>query len=194
VTPLNNVRWPEKFKVGHISKYDGSSNPEEFIQVYHTIIELAGGDNRIKANYLSTALSDTARSWPINLPKGSIYTWDQLCTMFIENLQGIYKRPSTAETLKIINQKQDESLWDYVKYFYNARNAIPNIQDIKIINAFRDGVNDIKSVEEITMKKPKTVVDLLAITDICIEASEARAQLLESRVYPFLDFSLSAVI
>jgi hypothetical protein len=31
------------------------------------------------------------------------------------------------------------------------------------------------------MKKPKTVADLLAIADICIEASEARARLLESR-------------
>jgi hypothetical protein len=30
------------------------------------------------------------------------------------------------------------------------------------------------------MKKPKMVVDLLAVTDICIEASESRAQLLES--------------
>jgi hypothetical protein len=31
------------------------------------------------------------------------------------------------------------------------------------------------------VKKPKTVADLLAIADTCIEASEARAQLLESR-------------
>jgi hypothetical protein len=31
------------------------------------------------------------------------------------------------------------------------------------------------------MKKPKTVADLLIITDVCIEASEARARLLESR-------------
>jgi hypothetical protein len=30
------------------------------------------------------------------------------------------------------------------------------------------------------MKKPKTVADLLAVTDICIKASEARAQLLDS--------------
>jgi hypothetical protein len=28
-------------------------------------------------------------------------------------------------------------------------------------------------VEEIAMKKPKTVVDLLAVTDVCIKASEA---------------------
>jgi hypothetical protein len=61
---------------GLIDKYDGSSNYEEFIQVYHTVIEAAGGDNRVKANYLLTTLSDVARSWLINLPEGTIYNWD----------------------------------------------------------------------------------------------------------------------
>jgi hypothetical protein len=42
------------------------------------------------------------------------------------------------------------------------------------------GVSDINIVEEIAMKKPKTVADLLAVTNVCIEASEAQAQLLES--------------
>jgi hypothetical protein len=51
----------------------------------------------------------------------------------------MYERPSTAKTLKIIRQKHDESLQDYVKYFCNARNTILYIQDIKIINAFHDG-------------------------------------------------------
>jgi hypothetical protein len=93
--------------------------------------------------------------------------------MLIGNLQGTYGHPSIAETLKIIRQKHDENLWDYMKYFCNVRNAIPYIQDIKIINAFCDGVSDIKTVEEIAMKKPKTIADLLAVTDVCIEASEA---------------------
>jgi hypothetical protein len=30
------------------------------------------------------------------------------------------------------------------------------------------------------MKKPKMVVDLLAVTDVCVETSDAQAQLLES--------------
>jgi hypothetical protein len=60
-----------------------------------------------------------------------------------------------------------------VKYFCNTRNAILYIQDIKIINVFREGVSDIKIVKEIVMKKPKMVVDLLAVTDVCIEALEA---------------------
>jgi hypothetical protein len=101
--------------------------------------------------------------------------------MFIGNLHGMYECPSTAKTLKTIRQKHDESLRDYMKHFCNARNTIPYIQDMEINNAFRDGVNDIKTVEEIIMKKPKTVVDLLTVTDVCIEAFEARAWLLKSR-------------
>jgi hypothetical protein len=106
--------------------------------------------------------------------------WGQLCAMFIGIFLGTYECPSTAETLKTIRQKHDESLRDYVKHFYNARNAIPYIQDIEIINAFCNGVSDIKTMEEIDMKKPMTVADLLTIADICIEASEAWARLLES--------------
>jgi hypothetical protein len=68
-----------------------------------------------------------------------------------------------------------------VKHFRNTRKATPNIQDIETINAFHNGASNIKTVEEIAMKKPKTVADLLAVADICIEAFEARAQLLDSR-------------
>jgi hypothetical protein len=41
VAPLKDVRWPDKFRAGHIDKYVGSSNPKEFIQIYHTVIETA---------------------------------------------------------------------------------------------------------------------------------------------------------
>jgi hypothetical protein len=34
-----------KFKPDHIDKYDDSSNPEEFIKIYHTVIEATGGDD-----------------------------------------------------------------------------------------------------------------------------------------------------
>jgi hypothetical protein len=67
-----------------------------------------------------------------------------------------------------------------VKHLYNTSNTILYIQDIEIINVFHDRVNDIKTVEEIVIKRPKMVVDLLAVADICIEASEARPRLLES--------------
>jgi hypothetical protein len=179
--PLRQVRWPDKFKTSNIDRYDSSNNPEEFIQVYQTVIETAGGDDRVKANYLPTTLTGVARSCLINLPEGSITSWDQLCAMFIRNFQDTYERPSTAETQKTIRQKHDKSLWDYMKHFCNVKNTSPYIQDIEIINVFRDGVSNIKTMEEIAKKKPKVVANLLTVTDVCIEASEARARLLETQ-------------
>jgi hypothetical protein len=59
---LRQFAWPDRFKPGPIDKYDGSRNLEEFIQVYHTVIEATGGDGRVKAKYLPAALSNAARS------------------------------------------------------------------------------------------------------------------------------------
>jgi hypothetical protein len=42
-------------------------------------------------------------------------------------------------------------------------------------------VSDIKTIEDITMKKPTVVADLLTVTDVCIKAFEDRTWLLESR-------------
>jgi hypothetical protein len=84
---------------------------------------------------------------------------------------------TSIHLLLTIKEKYDESLRDYAKHFCNARNTIPHIQYIEIINTFRDGVSDIKTVEVIAMKKPKTVADQLTFADVCIEASEARARL-----------------
>jgi hypothetical protein len=139
------------------------------------VIKARGGNDRVMVNYLPIALSNATRSWLFKPPKGTIYNWNQPCAMFIDKFQGMHERPSIAETLKTIKEKHDESLRDYVKCFYNTKNAIPNIHDIKIINAFWDGVSDIKNVGEITMKESKTVVDLLPVTDVCMEVSEARA-------------------
>jgi hypothetical protein len=83
--------WLDKFKPGSIDKYDGSSNLEEFIQVYHTIIEAAEGDDRLKANYLLMTLFGAARSWFINLPESTVHSGDQLCAMFNQNLPFMVK-------------------------------------------------------------------------------------------------------
>jgi hypothetical protein len=102
VGPLRQVWWADKFKTGNIDRYDGSSNPEEFIQVYQTVVEAAGGDDQLKANFLPMTLTRAARSWLLNLPEGSITFWDLLCAMFNGNFQGTYEHPSTVETLKTI--------------------------------------------------------------------------------------------
>jgi hypothetical protein len=49
---LKRVRWPLNFKPSGIKKYDGSTNPTEWLEAYQLTIEAAGGDPYIMAPWL----------------------------------------------------------------------------------------------------------------------------------------------
>jgi hypothetical protein len=66
--------WPPKFRPHLPEKYDGTSNPSEFLQVYVTTITTAGGNTALMATYFHVALSRLAWTWLMNLALGSIYS------------------------------------------------------------------------------------------------------------------------
>jgi hypothetical protein len=69
---LHAATWPSKFRPHLPKKYDGTSNPSEFLQVYVTTITAVGGDTTVMATYFHVALSGPARTWLMNLTLGSI--------------------------------------------------------------------------------------------------------------------------
>ena len=60
---LRAVAWPPKFRPHLPEKYDGTTNPSEFLQVYVTAITAAGGNDAVMASYFHVALSGPARTW-----------------------------------------------------------------------------------------------------------------------------------
>jgi hypothetical protein len=44
------------------------------------------------ANYLPTAMKESAQSWLVHLPPYSISSWADLWQQFVTNFQGTYKR------------------------------------------------------------------------------------------------------
>jgi hypothetical protein len=75
VDHLRAAPWPPKFQLHLPEKYDGTSNPSEFLQVYVTAITAAGGNTAVMATYFHVALFGPARTWLMNLALGSIYSW-----------------------------------------------------------------------------------------------------------------------
>jgi len=71
VEHLRAVAWPSKFRPHLPKKYDGTTNPSEFLQVYVTAITAAGGNGAIMASYFHVALSGPARTWLMNLTQSS---------------------------------------------------------------------------------------------------------------------------
>ena len=74
------------------------ADPIEFLQLYELGIKAANGDEKVMANWFPMALKDGARTWLLNLPPGSISSWDEMRSRFIANFQGTRDRPLAVVT------------------------------------------------------------------------------------------------
>jgi hypothetical protein len=102
---LRMVVWSPKFRLHLPEKYDGTVNPTEFLQIYSTSILAAGGNEAVMANYFPVALTRTARSWLMNLLKGTLHSWSELCRQFTANFKSAYVRPGNETDLHAIQQR-----------------------------------------------------------------------------------------
>ena len=71
----------------------------------------------LNAKVIHLALDGIARSWYINLPVNSIYSWEQLRDVFVLNFRGTYEEPKTQQDLMGIRQRQGESTREYIRRF-----------------------------------------------------------------------------
>ncbi|GJN16534.1 hypothetical protein PR202_gb03535 [Eleusine coracana subsp. coracana] len=129
VPRLRIARWQKGFKLVPIEKYDGQTNPREWLQPYITVIRSVGGDSYVMANYLPICLDPTVRIWLTTLPEESITSWGDLNKKLIESFQATCNRPGNHFDLTRIKQKTDEPLRDYIKQFCAKKTEIPNVPD-----------------------------------------------------------------
>jgi hypothetical protein len=61
-------------------------------------------------------------------------------------------------------QKNGESLCEFIQYFYNKRNTIPEVNDKSIIMFFKKGLRDSSLIHKLAMKNPRASEEMLAIT------------------------------
>jgi hypothetical protein len=172
---LRVASWPPKFRSHLPEKYDGTSNPSEFLQVYVTAITAAGGNTVAMAIYFHVALFGSARTWLMNLAPGSIYSWEELCARFIANFASAYQQHNVEAHLHAVRQEPGETLRTFISRFTKVRGTISRISDASIITAFRQGVRDKKMLEKLATHDVETVPTLFTLADKCARAAEGRA-------------------
>jgi hypothetical protein len=62
-------------------------------------------------------------------------------------------------------QKNGESLCEFIQYFYNKRNTLPEVDDKSIIMFFKKGLKDSSLIRKLAMKNPRASEEMLAITN-----------------------------
>jgi hypothetical protein len=134
---LRAASWPPKFWSHLPKKYDGTTNPSKFLQVYVTAITAAGGNTAVMATYFHVALSGPARTWLMNLTPGSVYSWEELYVRFVANFASAYQQHGVEAHLHAVRQEPGETLRKFISRFTKVQGTIPRISDASIITAFR---------------------------------------------------------
>jgi hypothetical protein len=134
---LRTASWPSKFRPHLPEKYDGTSNPSEFLQVYVAAITAAGGNTAVMVTYFHVALCGPALTCLMNLAPGSVYSWEELCARFVVNFASAYQQHGVEAHLHAVRQEPGETLRTFISRFTKVRGTIPRISDASIITAFR---------------------------------------------------------
>ena len=66
--------WPANFRVGTYPKYNGSTDPTQYIMSYQVAVASSGGDDAIMAKSFIIALEGPVLTWYTRLPPLSIYS------------------------------------------------------------------------------------------------------------------------
>jgi hypothetical protein len=172
---LRAASWPPKFRPHLPKKYDGTTNPSEFLQVYVTAITTVGGNTAVMATYFHVALFGPARTWLMNLTPGLVYSWEELCARLVANFASAYQQHGVEAHLHAVRQEPGETLQKFISRFTKVRGMIPRISDASIITAFRQEVRDEKMLEKLATHDVETVPTLFALADKCARATEGRA-------------------
>jgi hypothetical protein len=172
---LRAATWPPKFWPHLPGKYDCTTNPSEFLQVYVTAITAAGGGTTVIATYFHVALSGPAQTWLMNQAPGSIYSWEELCAQSVAHFASAYQRHGVEAHLHAGRQEPGEILRVFISRFTKVRGTIPRISDASIITAFRQEARDEKMLEKLATHDVDNVTTLFALADKCARATAGRA-------------------
>jgi hypothetical protein len=85
--------WPANFRAGTYPKYNGSTDPAQYIMSYQVVVASSGGDDATMAKSFIIALEGPTLTWYTRLPPLSIDSWRSLRDKFLLNFQGY--RPDT---------------------------------------------------------------------------------------------------
>jgi hypothetical protein len=91
--PLRRTTRPPRFRPDIGARYDGTSDPVEFLQQYAANIQAAGDDGHVMANWFMMATKGEAHRWLCRLPPRFISSWRDLCERFLDRYASLGPEP-----------------------------------------------------------------------------------------------------
>ncbi|GKV50360.1 hypothetical protein SLEP1_g57067 [Rubroshorea leprosula] len=148
--------YQEGFKIPHLETYDGLGDPDEHLHTYQAIMRIQNANDAMMCKVFPATLKSTARRWYHKLPRHSIDSFSQLIKLFSNKFASQREIKRTATELMQVNQKEGESLRDYMQRFNKATLDIDNVPDTICLSALLHGLKRGRFLDDLLENPPKT--------------------------------------
>jgi hypothetical protein len=131
---------PDKFKMPRIEKYDGSEDPQAYLEAFREHLILHGTLDEIACRAFLLTLKGVAKDWFIGLPLKSVGTFKELGRLFLTQFLATRKRKKNATCLLTMHQGNEESLKDFMLRFNKEKLEVDSPDDKTMLNTLMQGV------------------------------------------------------
>jgi hypothetical protein len=121
--------WPANFRVSTYPKYNGSTDPAQYIMSYQVTVASSGGDDAIMDKSFIITLEGPALTWYTRLPSLSIESWKELRDKFLLNFQGYRPGTDALAKLSLYKQQEKETLRKYYRKILTLKSQVPSVDD-----------------------------------------------------------------
>jgi hypothetical protein len=121
--------WPANFRAGTYPKYNGITDPAQYIMSYQVAVASSGGDDTTMAKSFIIAIEGPTLTWYTRLPPLSIDSWKGLRDKFLLNFQGYRPDTDALAELSLCKQQEKETLREYYHKFLTLKSQLPSVDD-----------------------------------------------------------------
>jgi hypothetical protein len=176
--------WPANFRAGTYPKYNGSTDPAQYIMSYQVTVASAGGDDATMAKSFIIALEGPALTWYPRLPPLSIDYWRSLRDKFLLNFQGYRPDTNALAELSLCKQLEREALQEYYRKFLTLKSQLPSIDDQIAIHYAISGLRAGVLYSHCIRDPPKNLQELYQLFEKYARSEELHQRKVESQRKP----------
>nr|KYP42572.1 hypothetical protein KK1_036015 [Cajanus cajan] len=155
-----------------IDKYDGTTDPDEHLDVFLTQVTLSNTDDAALCRIFPTSLKGRALSWFTRLPPNAIDSFNTLSSQF--TIQFATSRPHSLTSLSLVGLRQDkkESLRTFMDRFNKAALEIRDLNLAVALHHLTTALKPGPFVNSICKKPPSDMNDLRRRADKYMQMEE----------------------
>jgi hypothetical protein len=176
--------WPANFRAGTYPKYNGSTDPAQYIMSYQVAVASSGGDDATMSKSFIIALEGLALTWYTRLPPLSIDSWRSLRDKFLLNFQGYRPDTNALAKLSLCKQLERETLREYYRKFLTLKSQLHSVDDQIAIHYAISGLRAGVLYNHCIRDPPRNLQELYQLFEKYARSEELHQRKVESQRKP----------